>query len=178
VAIDLVGTDRGHEEDTFLAQIPDEEREEVPGGRIRPLEVLDDEDQRTDVREPLEDAEHELEEAHLREAIVARVPRNAIVPRVVRPLGSKSIGTPTDLRHQPCQLASARSKQGGQRARIDLPEQDAEGLDEWGVWQTAGPERETAAHEDAATRGRDSTAERLDQTRLPDAGLAGDDDHP
>ena len=47
---------------------------EVPGGRIGPLEILDDEHDRRQPGEPLQDAEHELEEAHLRESLVARRP--------------------------------------------------------------------------------------------------------
>ena len=42
--VDFVRADRGDEQDALVAQVADQEREEVPRRRIGPLEVLDDED--------------------------------------------------------------------------------------------------------------------------------------
>ena len=71
VRLELVGPDRGDQQDAFVAQVADEEGEQVPRRRIGPLEILDDDDGRRAAGQPVDDAEHELEQAHLREPVVA-----------------------------------------------------------------------------------------------------------
>ena len=91
--------------------------------------------------EPLEDAEHELEETDLGES--SRPPRPTRASVVDR-LAAESIGTAADLGHQSRQLATARSEQRRKRARIDVAEEGPEGFDERRVRQAARPERKAA----------------------------------
>ena len=59
---DLVAAHRGHDEDRALADHPGEVGEEVERRPVRPLEVLDDEHERSPAGDPLEGVEHGLEQ--------------------------------------------------------------------------------------------------------------------
>ena len=174
--IEFVGPQGGDNEDAGIAQVPRQEREQVTGRRVSPLDVLDDQDQRRDTGQPLNDAEDELEQPPLGEPVVG--------PWVeARREGSGWIGVDPirswpDLRHQPRQLASVGPEERGDRAGIDVTQQRPEGLDEGRVWQPAGAEREAATDQDPGALGGHPFAETLDEPRLPDPGLAGDEDHP
>lgn len=177
VRVELVGPDRGDEEDPLVTEIPGQEGKKVSGGRIGPLEILDDDDDRSHLGESVEDPEHEFEEPDLREAIVRDSPRRSFIAPVARPLHRDPVRTGADLRHEPCQFATARPEEGRKRSRIDLPEEGAKGLDEGSVRQPAGAQEKTATDEDPPARGDDAIAESLDEACLADPGLPGDDDH-
>jgi hypothetical protein len=61
-SVDLVRAEGEHEQHPDAAQRPHQERDEVKRRAVRPLEVLDDEHQRPVGGQPLDDAEHELEQ--------------------------------------------------------------------------------------------------------------------
>jgi hypothetical protein len=61
--VQLVAAERRHDDDACRAELMDEVRQQVAGRPISPVEVLDDEEQRAFESEPLEQSEHDLEEA-------------------------------------------------------------------------------------------------------------------
>ena len=69
--VGFVGPDGRDEEDRLVVEIPDEEGQEIAARWVGPVEVLDHEDHGRRSRESNEDAEDKLEEATLREAVVA-----------------------------------------------------------------------------------------------------------
>ena len=80
-----------------VAQVADEEAEQVAGRAVGPVEVLDDEDDRRRRGEPLEDAEQQLEQPALGRAD-ARARRSA------------SSGDGTEVGDEPRELGAARGR--------------------------------------------------------------------
>ena len=70
VGVELVGADGRDQQDPLVAQVADEEGEQVPGRGIGPVEVLDDDRHRCLPGETIDDPEHELEQADLGEPVV------------------------------------------------------------------------------------------------------------
>ena len=52
--VGLVGPDGGDRQDALVTQVPGEERHEVACRRVRPLQVLDDQHDGRDARQPLQ----------------------------------------------------------------------------------------------------------------------------
>ncbi len=174
--VELVGPQGGDDQDAGIAQVPGQEREQVAGRRVGPLDVLDDQDQRRDPGEPLDDTEDELEQPPLGEPVVG--PGSKRPETAVGGSASTRSGRGADLRHQPRQLASVRPEERRDRAGIDVAQQRPEGFDERRIRQPPGAEREAATDQDPGALGGHPFAEPLDEPRLPDPGLAGDEDHP
>src|SRR6266545_3873619 len=61
-AVQLVGAVGRDQQDPFLAQVPGEEAQQVTGGLVGPMDVLDDQDGGRPPPEPVEDAEEQFEE--------------------------------------------------------------------------------------------------------------------
>ena len=174
--LELVRADRGHQQDAFVAQVADEEGEQVPRRRIGPLEILDDEHGRHVPGEPVDHTQDELEQAHLGESVVAAgLPAGPDAAGIGR---RRWAGPGAQLGHQPGELAAVGTEQRRQRTRIELPEQVAEGLDEWGIRQAACPERQASTGQDPAAHRLDAIGERANETRLADPGLTGHDHRP
>jgi hypothetical protein len=68
--IHLISPDRGDEQDALVSKVAHQEREEVASRLVGPLEVLDHEKDGAEPGDPFEDAEDELEQADLGEALV------------------------------------------------------------------------------------------------------------
>ena len=65
-AVELVGAVGEQQHDRAVAQVADQEAEQVTGRPIGPVKVLDDEQQRAPLGDPGQDPEQELEQATLR----------------------------------------------------------------------------------------------------------------
>ena len=118
VRLELVGADRGDQEDAFVAQVADEEGQQVPRRRVGPLEVLDDEHGRRVPGEPIHDTEQDLEQADLREAVVdAGWPMPWAALAGIGAVGRS--GRSPQLRHQPPELGAVgtRAAPGAHPAR-------------------------------------------------------------
>ena len=164
----------GHEEhDAGVAQVPDEEREQVAGRPVGPVQVLDDEEDRRPFGEPLQQREDVLEQRPLGRAHVERPggrcdgglrlgPALAVARQQVGDqageAGSPGAGDPLEVvrRHAACP---------GPQRLDDRPERDPAVAD---VHASARQdERALAAGDIGQLRG---------QARLADAGLAGQDE--
>ena len=83
--VQLVGAQGGQDEHPVVAQVSGQERQQVARRRIRPLQILDHEHQGRHRGQPFDDAQHELEQAPLRESVVGAVlgwPRRSTSDRV------------------------------------------------------------------------------------------------
>ena len=138
---ELIGPDGRDEQDPFVAQVPDQEGDQVPRRRVGPLEVLDQEDDGGDPGQALEDAEHELEEPDLGETFV----RGRRDPGVAGSIGGGPGRSGTHLGHEARELVPVRTEQGREPARVRVTDQSAESFDERRIGQTAGRQGEAAA---------------------------------
>ncbi len=110
--IGLVGPDGRDHEHRLGAEVPDQEGEQVPRRWIGPLEVLDQQQDRGHACQSLDDAEHELEESSLREAVLpAEFHRHRTCRASAGPLRPAP-----DLGHQPRQLRAVGTEQGREHA--------------------------------------------------------------
>ena len=64
-AVQLVRPEGHDQDDPIRPEVADQERDGLAGRRIGPVEVLDDEDDRGDLRQPLEQAQDGVEQARL-----------------------------------------------------------------------------------------------------------------
>jgi hypothetical protein len=159
-SVELVGAEGHDQPDALVAKLADEIGDEVAGGRIGPVKVLDDDDDRLDGRQPTEGREDRLEQPGL----LRRPVRGCIADRR------------SERRNEPGEVATGAVHDDLQRGRVEVADQAAQGVDD-------GPERQPAVADVGAPSGQDAhPARRRDrrqlggQTRLPDAGLAGDEE--
>jgi hypothetical protein len=160
--VELVRAVAHDEEDGAVADVPDEEAEEVASGPVGPVEVLHDEGDRRTLGEAAQHTEDELEQAPLGRADRERCARLDLEGPQVR--------------DEPRQLGS-----GGADDRVEGlgrrgPDEAAERLDDRGVRNGAFAEVHRSAAEDEPASLADDPADVLDEAGLADAGLAGDED--
>ncbi len=135
----------------------DEECDQVKGGRVGPLDVLEGEHQRAGCRQPPDDAEQQLQD-----------------PRWV-PVGAPGRLPPVvELRHQAPDLRPGRSEQRLEVVVVELRGQHAEHVDDRCVGNPASAELDAAADERAGF-GRSRPGDKFtDQPRLADPRLPAD----
>src|SRR4029079_3254459 len=76
-SMELVGTERGHQRDLRVLDVPGEEGQQVERGSIGPVQVLHDDDDTTVLREAAE----ELQEALVQSALAAAAcPQHRVGP--------------------------------------------------------------------------------------------------
>ena len=73
----VVGPDGEHEHQTLTVEVAGEERHEVAGGAVDPVEVLEDQDDRRFRRQVAEETQQQAEQARLAEA-AAGVRRSSV----------------------------------------------------------------------------------------------------
>ena len=132
------------DEQALVARVAAEEREQVARRAVRPVQVLDDEQDRRRLAEPAEQPEHALEDADLEPLGLARR------ERVRRPSTPDSSGT---SRASSGRLGPAAA---AMRVGIDLAGQGAERLDDRTERQAVVAERDRAALEDEPVRLREA----------------------
>src|SRR5436190_16175365 len=115
--------------------MPDEERDEIARLGVRPLEVLQDEQDGCARSQMFETPEHRLEQAGLAGSI-----EFGGAGRLERPA--------TDFRQERRHATPASSEQRWEPGRLDGSDQSAECLDEWRVGNASSAELETGAGED------------------------------
>ncbi len=107
--VQVVGPERHHRQNRGLPQVADQEAQQVTGGRVGPVHVLDDQQHRLPLGQPLEQREQQLEQP--------RPGRRRVRARRQRP----------ELRQQPGQLASRLPRQQrGHLRGAPLPHQLAQ----------------------------------------------------
>ena len=160
--VQLVGPVGQDERHADVAQVPDQEAHQVAGGPVGPVEVLDDEDHRSDRREPVEDAEQHLEQAALGRARVET--------------GSILVRGRAEVRDEAGEVGSAVADDGIELVGREPAHQAAERLDDGGVWQGTVTQDDAAAAEDHRPVAVGEIGKVADEPGLAHAGLAGNHD--
>ena len=160
--VQLVPAIRDDEERSHRSQSPGQMVEELTGRRVRPVNVVDDEQQRLSARDSREQGDHGLEEAQ---------------PRLGRILAWLGWCTVRELREELRELARGRAEASAERAYVLRGEVVPYGLDEGQVGQ-----RELGFAASAPEDGRPELAgarrELHGEPRLADACVAGDGHEP
>lgn len=155
-AMDVVGAVGADDDEAAAAQGPEEVGEEVAGGGVRPVQVLQDEDDGPVGRDAFQEANGQFEEAGGAELVVAVTAGLA------------------ELGEQPGQFALLAGAGGGHLLGQGAA-QGAQGGGEGGVRQALGADLDAAADgDDGVAAGRDGQ-ELLHEAGLADAGLAADE---
>jgi hypothetical protein len=160
-SVELVGAVGQQEHDGGVAQVAHEEAEQVAGRAIRPVEVLDHEEDGRPRGEPLEDAEEQLEHPAL--------------GRLDAQTGPRVVDHGTEIRHEARQLGPARAEDGFDVRGRRPADQTAQGLDDRGIGQGAVSEQDAAALEHLGAGGPGPLPELRHQPRLADPRLAGEE---
>ncbi len=143
-AVQLVAAEGEQQQHRAGAQVGGEEGDQVAGGAVRPVQVLDDQQQRRAYRQPLDHAEQQLEQ-----------------PPLAGIHGSGACGrlaTPGKVGNQAGQVGAGRAGDRLQLGRIEVPGEAAQRLGDRRERQALLTERHAAAaqHPDALLAGGDS----------------------
>ena len=157
-AVQVVGPVGGHDQHAVQRPlIADQEGQQVPGGLVGPVHVLDDQDHRAGFGQVLQHLEHLLEQPGARLA------------------GFVGTGRGAELGEQPGQFpAAAAGQQGGHPGRPEVAHELAEHGGEGSERQALGAEFQAAAGQHPRPRAAGTLGELPDQTGLPHPGLAAD----
>ena len=157
-AVQLVRAQRHRDEDPFRAQGPDEEAQGLAGGRVRPVDVLDQHEDGRDRGQPPQHADQGVEQAGLEPGLLERRPRRPGIQR----------------RDEPGEVGAGRADHGLEAFGVQLADELAEDLDDRAVRQAliTDVRARPAEDEHAASLGGRSQLGR--EPALAHAGLAGD----
>ncbi len=167
---EVVRADGQDEQQALAVEVVRQERDEVLGRAVDPVQVLEDHDRGRVRTEVAEQAEDEPEQPRLRET----APRVGVRGRLV---GGDAVPGP-DRGEQPRDLGPGGAEQRRDAVRRDVPEEPAEGLRERRVRQPVVGEVEAATHEDRAAGRTRALEEIVDEPGLADPGLARDEQDP
>ena len=161
-AMELVGAVREQEHHRDVAQVPDEEPEQVAGRAIGPVQVLDDEHDRRPSGQALEDPEEQLEQAALARAVAQGTGR--------APAGS---GDGPEVGDQPGQLGATLAQNDVELLRVGPADEPAQGFGDRGVRHRTLAQVDAPAEQDDGALRLGDRGDLRDDPRLADAGLAG-----
>ena len=148
--MELVGSERGQDDDPCVRAVPREEGEEIERGWVGPMDILDDEQDTPVLGQRSEPGEDAFEEARL-DGLDAHA--------IALPGRTRASGA----RQQSRELQFGRTRNGPQ------------GLDEWCERQR-GSTDDAGAHERDPTEIAGLADDLVDESGLADAGLAGEED--
>ena len=154
----LVGAHREHEHERPRGRSRHEQRDEVEGRAVGPLDILDDEYQRPLGDQPADDAKQQLQD-----------PRRVRVARRLRRTPVRQLGD------QATNLAAGRTQQRIELLGWELDGQRPQHVDERGERDPAAVELDAAAHQGPRTCATAPGDQLADQPRLADTGLPADD---
>jgi len=152
-AVQLVAAVGQHQGDP-AAQVADQEPEQVAGGLVGPVQVLDHQQHRAALGQPVQHPEQQLEQAHGSQ----------------RGLGRPGAGRTPELGHQPGQLAAGPAQHPLQLGGVQQADQWPQRLHQRGVGRDAVADVQAAAGEGDRPAGPADQV--VDQPGLADAGLA------
>ena len=153
--MELVAAVGQHQGDP-AAQVTDQEPEQLAGGLVGPVQVLDHQQHRTALGEPVQHPEQQLEQPHGGQR---RLRRPATVRRA-------------ELGHQPGQLGPGPAQHPLQLGRVQQADQRPQRLDQRGVGQDAVADVQAAAAEGDGAALAGPAEQPGHQPGLADAGLA------
>ena len=136
----------------------------MAGGAVGPLGIVDPEDDRRVLGEPLEQGEQRLE----------RAPQSVLAIGVAR--AGRAVGR-SELGYQPCQAGSVAGREFLER-RLALADQCPQRPAERGIRELVGAELDALAAEAAPSRLARPLQQLVQQPRLADARFAGDEGQP
>ena len=140
--MELVAAERDQEQQPLLLGIADQEGQELPGGVVRPVEVLDGEDDRSPLAQPAQQLEERLVGS-------AAGPIGAELGRGRRrrraPAGGQA--EPARHRHQGVALGAAARVGGGIAVALEHAHQRPDGLDDRRERERALGETDAAAQQ-------------------------------
>ncbi len=161
--VELVGPVGQHERHADVAQVPDEEADQVACRPVGPVEVLDDEDHRRHRRESVEDGRAAARTG-------GPAPSSSSRPDRVLVRGRAEVGDEAG------EVGAAVADDGLELLGREATDQSAKRLDDGGVGQRAVTEDDAAAAEDHRPVAVREVGELADEPGLADAGLARDHD--
>ena len=147
-----------HDEHALVGQRPREEQQQVQGGSVDPVHVLDDQHGGCLLRAFVEQPQHRVQELH----------RRALAQR---PVAGDAGG---QRRQQPGQLGPARTGEGPDGGCAAFPDQRPQPLHQWQERQRAGAEVQAAAAQHGAAAVAGAPAELREQAALAHARLAAE----
>jgi len=159
-AASVVGAVGEREQDGHRAQRPDQERGQVQGGLVGPVQVLDDEHHRPGLAQPLEQAEHQLEQLSGLQFLRRRGRGSAR----------------RELRKQPAQSLPGRPEQFLQPSGRSPARERAQRPDERRQRQALRAQFDALTRQNAESGRRRPARQLSDQPGLADPGLAADQD--
>jgi hypothetical protein len=168
-AVQVVAAVAGHHADAGLEAAGEQEAQQLAGRLVGPVDVLDDEEQRTAAAQLLEDRVHRLEEIGAVDAVGA--------VGGVRPRGRVFAGLVAEHAtggHQPGDAGRGGDQRLGKGGR--LGGQPAECLAEREVRHGALAEVETVPDQDAPSVGLGAVAQLAQEAGLADSGVSGEQD--
>ena len=160
--MELVGAVREQEHHRDVAQVPDEEPEQVAGRAVGPMQVLDDEHDRRPRGQALEDPEEQLEQATLARAVAQAT---GCVPA-----GS---GHGPEVGDQPSELGATLAQDDVELLGVGPTDEPTQGFGDRGVGHRTLTEVDAPAEQDDGTLGLGDRGDLRHDPRLTDAGLAG-----
>ena len=163
--VQVVAAVGGDDHEALGPKVPDEEPEEVAGRAIGPVDIFEDERDRTDLRGSPERADDRIEEAGQSAGGIDGLAR-------VADLDPTALSA--QVRHEPRQAVGGWPEDGASVRRVEASEDRPERLDEWRVRKAAFSKVEAAAADGRSAGRLDARRDLGDEPALADAGLSGD----
>jgi hypothetical protein len=151
----LIIAEGDHQQHPLPAQVPDQERQQVAGGTVGPVQILHHQHQRSLLAQAPQQPEQQLEQAGLR-----GLTRRATAIRLAQ------------RGQQAGHLRPGGADQLADRTHADIAEQGPQRLHNRGVRQGTIADRHTAASQHPHPLGGAAARQLGDQTRLADTGFA------
>ena len=152
---DIVGAVRGGEQQRHRPERPDQQVEQIPGGPVRPLQIVDHEHQRPVGGEPAQQRPEQLQQPPLATGFVAGGAQ-------LRQQPQQTVGPGQQVGHRPRTAGfHQRAHDGGGRCQR----------------QALGAERQAGGTHDPRAGRLGGLGQVLEQPGLPDPGLTADDHH-
>jgi hypothetical protein len=157
-AVELVRAEADGQDDPLRAETAHQERDGLAGGRVGPVDVLDDQQDRRPVRQAMQEAEQRLEDPDLQPLLLDG--------NAGRHRGERG--------HEPDEVRPRRSDDVGQVVGIERLGELAQDLGDRGVRQAALAQVGAVATQDAHATLVGREREILDEAGLADARLSRD----
>ena len=141
----LVASNGAHDQEAFVADVAEQEAQQIPGRAVRPVEVLEHQQHRRHRGQSPDDVDDRIEEAGLSARLIPRIDRLGISGRRLAKIGDK-----------PGEGLLGRTEHGRNgrfRLATQVPDESLQRLGEWREWEPTTAQIEAAADERASPTG-------------------------
>jgi hypothetical protein len=167
-AVQLVAAVGHHQQQAAVAQVADQEGEQVAGGPVGPVQVLDDQEGRAFGAEAFQQPQQQLEQPPLLRPGTRVAAEGGTVP-------GAGPGRRSQLGQEAGQLdPGPPGDHPGQRGLVQVAHERAQGLDQWSERHPLAAQLHAAAVQDGHPGGPGGGHHLADQPGLADPGLAAD----